>query len=73
MTFKPRGFSCLDGHLPSVSPVKTLAPGEESLDLVEPSFRRCPLIPARTVPSSSESSVPLIRREFWWERSEWED
>ena len=33
MIFKPRGFSCLDGRLPSVSPVNTLAPGEEALDL----------------------------------------
>lgn len=70
MTFKPRGFSCLDGHLPSVSPVSTLARGEESPDLVEPSLRRRPLTPSPTVPSSSGSSVPLGRREFWRERSE---
>lgn len=65
MTFKPRGFSCLDGHLPSVFPVNTLAPGEEGPDLVEASLSRRPFGPAPTVPSSSDSSGPLGRREFW--------
>ena len=70
MTFKPIGFSGLDGRLPSVSPVNTLAPGEEGPDLVEPSLPRRPLGSAPIVPSFSDSSGPLGRREFWREWSQ---